>query len=104
MLFEICAAVRRSGGIVDRSAVADHQQDSPLFGPGKQPPMGPQEGFTVDILLEQTLPHHQSKASPRMAVRLVGALVDNVAKIIEPAGIGWTPFRQPLLTTLPALP
>src|SRR5262245_13624952 len=66
--------------------------------------MGPEQRLAVDILLKQPLPHHQAQAAPRVAIWLVRALVDDVAKVVEPARAGRTPVGQPLLAALPALP
>ena len=39
-----------------------------------------------------------------MPVGLVGALVDDVAKVVEPAGVRRAPGGEPRLAALPALP
>src|SRR5581483_9560984 len=64
----------------------------------------PVERLAVDVLLEQTLAHHQAEILARPAPRRVGRLVDDVAQIVEAAGIGRLAGGEPLLARLPALP
>ena len=85
MPLEIAAAIGRRGRIVDRRAVRNDHQDPPLLGPGDQPVVRPQQRLAVDILLEQPLAHHQAEIAAGVAIRLVGALVDDVAQVVEPA-------------------
>src|SRR5438045_158003 len=39
-----------------------------------------------------------------MAIRFIGALVDDMAEVVEPSRIGWAPLRQPQLAALAPLP
>src|SRR6266481_9537792 len=66
--------------------------------------MRPEERLAVDILLEDALAQHQAEAAPRPPPRRVGRLVDDVAEIVEPAGIGRLAGGDPALARLAALP
>ena len=104
MAFEIVAGIDRERRIVDRRAVGDHHQDLALLGARQQPLMRPVERLAVDVLLEQALAHHQAEILARAPPRRVGRLVDDVAQIVEAAGIGRLAGGEPLLARLPALP
>src|SRR5690606_39232650 len=64
----------------------------------------PLQGLAVDILLEQALAHHEPEIAPRMAPGLVGRLVDDVADVVDAAGIGRPAGFEPGLAALAALP
>ena len=64
----------------------------------------PVERLAVDVLLEQPLAHHQPEVLARAPPGRVGRLVDDVAQIVEPAGIGGLAGLQPGLARLAALP
>ena len=66
--------------------------------------MRPVERLAVDVLLEQALAHHQAEILARAPPRRIGGLVDDVAQVVEPAGIGRLAGREPGLARLPALP
>ena len=66
--------------------------------------MRPVERLAVDVLLEQTLAHHQAEILARAPPRRVGGLVNDVAQVVEAAGIGRLAGGQPMLARLPALP
>ena len=70
----------------------------------KQALVRPVERLAVDVLLEQALAHHQAEVLARAPPRRVGRLVDDVAQIVEPAGIGRLAGGEPMLARLPALP
>ena len=75
-----------------------------LLGPDDQPAVRPGERLAVDILLQQALAHHQAQILPCATPESVGRLVDNMAQIIEAAGIGGFTSLQPGLPRHPALP
>ena len=66
--------------------------------------MRPGQRLAVDVLLEQPLAHHQPEIFPRSPPGRVGALVDDVAQIVEAAGLGRLAGLQPGFARLPALP
>src|SRR3569833_1976350 len=66
--------------------------------------MVPEERFPVDILLEQPFAHHLPVVAARAPVGLVGALVDNMSKVVEPAWMRRTIGRKPRFPALPPLP
>jgi hypothetical protein len=54
--------------------------------------------------LSRPFAHHQAEIAPGAPPRRVGALVDDVAQIVEPAGLGGLAVLQPDLARLAALP
>src|SRR5262245_4330799 len=104
MAFEIIARVDRQRGIVDRRAVRDHHQHTPLLGTSQQALVRPVQRLAVDVLLEQALAHHQAKILPRTAPGGIGGFVDDMAEIIEPARVRRLAGGKPGLSRLPALP
>src|SRR5215470_9127407 len=66
--------------------------------------MRPNERLAVDVLLEDALAQHQSEAAPRATPRRIGGFVDDVAQVVEAAGVGWLAGGDPPLAGLPALP
>src|SRR6185437_12428249 len=66
--------------------------------------MRPVERLAVDVFLEQALAHHQPEILARAPPRRIGRFVDDVAQIVEPAGIGRLTGGEPLLARLAALP
>src|SRR3546814_20433684 len=56
------------------------------------------------MLLRQPLAHHQPHAGPRAPPRLVGLLVDDVADVVEAAGVRRPARGEPRLARLTALP
>ena len=66
--------------------------------------MRPFERLAVDIFLEQALLHHQAEIVPRTAPWRIGALVDDVAKIVQSARILRLVGFHPFFAGLPALP
>ncbi len=66
--------------------------------------MRPVQRLAVDVLLEQALAHHQAEILARAPPGRVGGLVDDVAQIVQPAGIGRLAGGEPRLARLPALP
>src|ERR1043165_7412186 len=66
--------------------------------------MRPVERLAVDVLLEQSLAHHQAKVLARAPPWRIRRFVDDVAQIVESAGIGWLAAGKPRLARLPALP
>src|SRR6187399_326686 len=104
MPLEIIAGIDRQRGIIDRRAVRNHHQDLALLGPAKQPLMRPVECLAVDVLLQQTLAHHQAEILARAPPGRIGGFVDDVPEIVETAGIGRLARGKPRLARLPALP
>src|SRR6185369_10784228 len=104
MPLEVIAGIDREGGIVDRRAVRNHHQDLALFGTAKQPLVRPVQRLAVDVFLQQPLAHHQPEIFPRTTPWGVGGFVDDVAEVVEPAGIGRLAGSEPRLARLPALP
>ena len=104
VLLEIVAGIDRQRRIVDRRAVGDHHQDAALLGPAEQAVMRPQQRLAVDVLLEDALAQHQAEVLAGAPPRRVGRLVDDVAQIVEPAGIGRLAGGDPALARLAALP
>jgi hypothetical protein len=51
----------------------------------------PEQRLAVDVFLQQALAHHQAEVAARAAPGLVGLLVDDVAQVVEAAGIGGLP-------------
>ncbi len=88
MPLEIIAGIDRQRGIVDRRAVGDHHQDLALLGARQQALVRPVERLAVDVLLKQALAHHQPEIFARAPPRRVGRFVDDVAQVVEAAGIG----------------
>ena len=72
--------------------------------PREQALVRPQDRLAVDVLLEQALAQHQAEVAPRAPPGAVGRLVDDVAQIVEPAGVGPLALAQPELAALAALP
>ena len=101
---EVVAGIDRQGRIVDRRAVGDHHQDAALLGPAEQALVRPVERLAVDVLLQQALAHHQAEILARAPPGRVGGLVDDVAQVVEAAGIGGLAGLQPGLARLAALP
>src|SRR5580693_1313867 len=66
--------------------------------------MRPDQGLTVDVLLEDAFAQHQSEAAPGAPPGGVGRFVDDVAKIVEPPRVGRLAGGNPALARLPALP
>src|SRR6185503_9109524 len=79
-------------------------QDLALLGAREQALVRPIERFAVDVFLEQSLAHHQAEILARATPWRVGRLVDDVAQIVEPAGVRRLAAREPGLARLPALP
>ena len=73
-------------------------------GRAEQPAVRPGQRLAVDVLLEQALAHHQAEIAPRAPPGRVGGLVDDVAQIVEAAGVGRLAGLQPRLARLAALP
>ena len=101
---EIVAGIDRQRGIVDRRTVGDHHQNLALLGPAEQALVRPVQRLAVDVLLQQTLAHHQAEVLARTAPGGIRRLVDDVAEIVEAAGIGRLAGGKPRLTRLSALP
>src|SRR5665213_4273324 len=72
MALQIIAGIDRQRGVVDRRAVGNHHQDLALLGAPEQPLVRPVQRFAVDVLLEQTLAHHQPEILSRAPPRRVG--------------------------------
>src|SRR5262249_21427651 len=102
--FEIISRIYREGGIVNRRAIRDHHQDAAAFHTPQQALVRPVERLAVDVLLEQAFTHHQPEILARPSPRGVGRLVDNVAEIVEAAGILRLAGGEPRLARLAALP
>src|SRR6266404_4921112 len=104
MALQVIAGIDRQRGIIDRRAVGNHHQDLAALGAAQQPLVRPVQRLAVDVLLEQALAHHQAQILARAPPRRVGGFVDDVAEIVEPAGIGRLAGGKPRLARLPALP
>src|ERR1700722_3161241 len=70
----------------------------------EQPLMSPIQSLAIDILFQEALAHHQAEVLTRAPPRRVGALVDEMAQIIEPARRGRLASLQPRFARLAALP
>src|SRR6202011_6280747 len=68
------------------------------------PLMRPDQCLAVDVLLQDALAQHQAEIAPGAPPGGVGRLVDDVAQIVEPPGIGRLAGGNPALARLPALP
>ena len=90
--------------VVDRRAVGDHHQNAALLGAPDEPLVRPVERLAVDVLLEQALAHHQAEVLARAPPRRVRRLVDDVAQIIEPAGVRGLAGGKPGFARLAPLP
>src|SRR5581483_8431719 len=101
---EIVAGIDRECRIVDWRTVGDHHQDLALLRTPKQTLMRPVERFAVDVFLEQALAHHQPEILAGAPPWRIRRLVDDVAQVVEPAGIGRLARGKPMLARLPALP
>ena len=66
--------------------------------------MGPEDGFAIDILLEDSLPEHEPEALARAPPRRLGGLVHDVAQVIQSTGVGRLTFGKPLLARLAPFP
>ncbi len=66
--------------------------------------MRPEQGFAIDIFLEQAFTHHQAEVATGVAPGLVGFLVDDVAQVVEATGHGGATGGEPILARLTALP
>src|SRR5262249_21909523 len=79
-------------------------QDLALFAPAQQSLMRPIERFAVDILLEQSLAHHEPEILACATPGRIARLVDNMPQIVEPPRIRRLARSEPRLARLPALP
>ena len=104
MPFKIVAGVHRQSRIIDWGAIGDHHQDLALFAPAQQSLMCPIERFAVDVLLEQSLAHHEPEILACATPGRIARLVDDVPQIVEPPRIGRLAGGEPRLARLPALP
>src|SRR5665647_3656140 len=104
MTFEIIPRIDRERGVVDRRAVRDHHQYLALLGAGEQALVRPVERLAVDVFLEQAFAHHQPEIFARAPPRRVGGFVDDVAQVVEAAGIGRLAGGEPMLARLATLP
>ncbi len=104
VFFQVIRGVNRQGAVIDRRAVADHHQDLARLGPARHAPVRPFQRLAVDVFLQQALFHHQPKVGPCPPPGRVGALVDDVAQIIQASGLLFAPRVQPGLAALAALP
>src|SRR5690348_14303142 len=104
MALQIIAGIDRQRGIVDRRAVRDHHQDLALLGTAEQAFVRPVQRLAVDVLLQQPLAHHQAEILSRTTPWGIRSLVDDVAEIVEAAGIGRLAGGKPGFARLPALP
>ncbi len=66
--------------------------------------MRPVERLAVDVFLEQAFAHHQAEILARAPPRRIGGFVDDVAQVVEAAGIGRLAGGEPMLARLAALP
>src|SRR5262249_24964590 len=82
----------------------DHHQDLALLRASQQTLVGPVQRLAVDILLQQAFAHDQAQVLARTPPGCVGRLVDNMAQVIQSAGVGWLAGRKPVLARLAALP
>src|SRR5437588_10395460 len=97
MAFKVVAWIDRERGIIDRRTVRDHHQNLALLAAGKKPPVCPVQRLPVDVLLEQTLAHHEAQILARPPPRAAWGFVDEVAKMVEPPRIGGFPGAEPRL-------
>ena len=66
--------------------------------------MGPQQRLAVDVFLQQVFAQHQAEVSPGPPPRDLGALVDDMAQLVEPPGVRWPSCRQPAVSRPSAAP
>ena len=104
MGFQIGTTVHGQCAVIDRRAVRDHHQDTPLLRAAEQAAMRPGQRLAVDVLLQQPLAHHQREVAACTAPGRVGGFVDDVAKIVQTAWRWRFAIGQPLLARLPAFP
>ena len=104
MLFEVIAGVDRQGAVIDRGAVGDHHQDAAMFRASEQAAIGPHQRFAVDIFLQQPFAQHQAEVFARAAPGGVGGFVDDVAQIVQAAGVARLAFGDPAFAGLTAFP
>src|SRR3546814_13006530 len=98
------ARIGREGRVVDRRAVGDHHQDAALLGARDQAAVRPQQRLAVDVLLQDALAQHQAEVLAGAPPGRVGGLVDDVAQVVEAAGIGRLAGADPALAPLDTLP
>uniref|UniRef100_A0A0N5A5N4 LigA n=1 Tax=Parastrongyloides trichosuri TaxID=131310 RepID=A0A0N5A5N4_PARTI len=104
VLVQIEGRIGRLGRIIDRRAVRDDHHDLPRLGPGQQAVVRPFQRLAVDVFLQQALAHHQAQVLLGPAPRRIGALVDDVAQVVQAARIGRLAGADPGLARLAALP
>src|SRR6516225_5262577 len=104
MPLQVVAGIDRQRRIVDQRAVRNHHQDLALLLAAEKALVRPVQRFAVDVFLQEALAHHQAQLLACPPPWRVGRFVDDVAKIVEPAGIGRLAGRKPGLARLPALP
>ncbi len=75
-----------------------------LLGARHQPLVGPDQGLAVDVLLEQALAHHQAEVLARAPPGLVGRLVDDVPKVVQPPRLAGLALFDPVVAGHAALP
>ncbi len=104
VFFQIDRRVHRQRRVVHRRAVRDHHEDFALLRAGEHPAMRPFQRLAVDILLQQAFLHHQAQIGPRPTHRRIGALVDDVAQVVEATRALRAAIGEPFLTALTAFP
>ena len=75
-----------------------------MLGAAEHAPVRPGERLAVDVLLQQALAHHQRERTLGAAPGRIGALVNDVAEIVQAARIRWLAGGEPGFARLPAFP
>src|SRR5439155_11450907 len=76
----------------------------PVLRPDHQAAIGPEQRLAVDVLLEQPFAQHQAEILASPAPGRVGGFVNDVAQVVQPAGVARLAFLHPALAALPTLP
>ena len=87
MLFEVVRRIHEQRRVIDGQTVGNDHQQLALLGASHDAIVRPDERLAVDILLQQVLSHHQAKIALRPAPGVIGALVDDVAKVVQAPGL-----------------
>ena len=79
VLFKDRTSIGGQGGVIDRRAVTDYDQNLALLEPGTQTPIRPRQCLAVDVLFEQSFAQHQAETQPRAPPGRIRRLVNDVA-------------------------
>ena len=104
VFFQIVRGVHRQGGIVHRRAVRDHHHNLARLWPRHHAAMRPFQRFAVDVFLQQALFHHQSQIGPCSPPWGICGFIDDVAQIVQAAGLLRATLGQPFFAALATFP